>query len=318
MFMIQDSLNVLNEILYDFKHDLSNLNAEIYFNCLHIREAEERLKSLNGEDSDDFKIFSPRSMNEQFRERIESIISSKIEFEKKNNKLQVEKEVLQSKINKLEEIVRRENDNYTVLSTQEKDRQRIARELHDTSLQNLTHLIHMIELCRMYIDDDPLKAKMELSSITNSLKEIIGEIRDTIFDLRPMTFDDLGLKAAFERLFEKIYEKNKYEIVLNIEDVSCENEMTLLYLYRVVQEGLVNIVKHANAKKIIFRCKVLNSVCYVDLDDDGQGFDIENELREDKHFGLSLIRERIEELNGKVYISSVRGEGTKIHVEIPV
>lgn len=316
--MMQDSYNILNEILYDLRHKLSNLNAEIHFNCLHIREAEERLKSLDGEASDDFKIFSPRSMTEQFRERIESVISSKDEFEKKNNELQVEKEELQSKISKLEEIVRREDINYTVLSVQEKDRQRIARELHDTSLQNLTHLIHVIELCKMQIDDDPLKAKMELSAISNSLREIIGEIRDTIFNLRPMTFDDLGLKAAFERLFEKINEKSEYEIVLNIEDVSCENEMILLYLYRVVQEGLSNIVKHANAKKIVFKCKVLNSVCYVDLDDDGQGFNIEDGLREDKHFGLSLIRERIEELNGKVYISSVRGEGTKIHIEIPV
>ena len=315
---MQNNLNILNEILYDFKHEFSDLNAEIYSNSLHIREAEECLKSLNSEDSDDFKIFSPRSMTEQLRERIESIISSKIEFEEKNKELQVEKEALWSKINKLEEIVRQENENYAVLSAQEKDRQRIARELHDTSLQNLTHLIHMIELCRMYIDDDPLKAKMELSSISNSLREIISEIRDTIFDLRPMTFDDLGLKAAFERLFEKINEKNDYEIVLNIDDVSCENEMTLLYLYRIVQEGLSNIVKHANAKKIVFRCKFLNSVCYVDLDDDGQGFDIEDGLRRDRHYGLSLMRERIEELNGKVYISSVRGEGTKIHIEIPV
>lgn len=316
--MMQDSFNILSEILNDLRCELSNLNAEIYLNNLHIRKAEERLKLLNDEESDDLKIFSPRSMTEQIRDRIENVISSKIEYEKKNNELQVEKDVLQSKIDKLEEIVKQENDNYTVLSAQEKDRQRIARELHDTSLQNLTHLIHMIELCGMYIDKDPQKAKMELAVISNSLKKIIGEIRDTVFDLRPMTFDDLGLKAAFERLLEKINEKNEYEIELNIDDVSCENEMTLLYLYRVVQEGLNNIVKHANAKKIVLKCKVLNSVCFMDLNDDGQGFDIEDGLKGGKHFGLSLIRERIEELNGKVNISSVKGEGTKIHIEIPV
>ena len=318
VFMIQDSFNILSEILNDLRRDLSNLNAEIYFNSLHIKKAEERLKSLNGEESDDFKIFSPRSMTEQFKERIESIVSSKVEFEKKNNELQVEKDLLQSKIDKLEEIVRQENDHYTILSVQEKDRQRIARELHDTSLQNLTHLIHSIELCGMYIDDDPQKAKMELTVISNNLREIVSEIRDTIFDLRPMTFDDLSLKAAFERLFEKIKGKNEYELVLNIDDVSCENEMKLLYLYKIVQEGLNNIIKHANAKKIIFKCKVLNSVCFVDLDDDGKGFDIKDGINGNKHFGLSLIKERIEELDGSVNISSVRGEGTKIHIEIPV
>lgn len=316
--MMQDSINILNEIINDLRRELSNLNAEIYLNQLHIREAGERLKSLNDEESDDFKIFSPRSMTEQFRDRIENVISSKVEFEKKNNELQAEKGVLQSKIDKLEEIVRQENDSYTVLSAQEKDRQRIARELHDTSLQNLTHLIHMIELCEMYIDDDPQKAKLELAVISSSLREIISEIRDTIFDLRPLIFDDFDLRTVFERLIGKINEKNEYEIVLNIDDVSCENEMTLLCLYRVVQEGLNNIVKHASAKKIVFSCKALNSVCFVDLDDDGQGFDLEDILKGDKHFGLSLIRDRIEELNGKVNISSVRGEGTKIHIEIPV
>ena len=316
--MMQDNFNILNEVLNDLRCDLSDLNAEIYLNCLHIRETEERLKSLKGEESDNFKIFSPRSMTEQFQERIESVINSKTEFEKRNNELQVKKNILQRKINNLEEILRQKNDNYAVLTAQEKDRQRIAGELHDTSLQNLTHLIHMIELCGMHIDNDPQKAKIELLVISSSLRKIMGEIRDIIFDLRSMTFDDLGLKAAFERLLEKINEKNEYDIVSDIDDVSCENEMTLMYLYRVIQEGLNNIVKHSDAKKIIFRCKVFDCICFMDLEDDGKGFDIEDGLKGERHFGLLLIRERVEELNGKVYISSVRGEGTKIHIEIPV
>ena len=86
-----------------------------------------------------------------------------------------------------------------------------------------------------------------------------------------------------------------------------------------MQEGLSNIIKHAKAKKIYFNCRVLNSVCHMDLEDDGQGFDIEDDkLNGYKHFGLSLMRERVEQLNGKINIFSVRGEGTKIHVEIPI
>ena len=316
--MIQDSFHILSEILDDFKRELSDLNAQIYLNRLNIREAEERKKALDGDESDDFKIFSPRSMTGQFKERIESVISSKVEFEKKNEELQAKKENLQEKIDRLEKIIRQENDNYTVLTAQEKDRQRIARELHDTSLQNLTHLIHVIEICGMHIDNDPQKAKTELSEMSSSLREIVDEIRDIIFDLRPMTFDDLGLKAAFELLLEKTREKNDYEIISDIDDVSCENEMSLLYLYRVVQEGLNNIVKHAKAKKIVFRCKIVNSFCFVDLEDDGQGFNIKDGLEGDKQFGISLIRERVEELNGKVNLSSVSGEGTKIHIEIPI
>lgn len=313
---MQDSFNILNEILNDLKCDLSDLNAEIYLNCLQIREAEERLRSLNCEETEEFKIFSPRSMTEQFKEKIDNAIYSKKEYLKKDKELQVKKNILQGKIDKLEEILRQVNNSFTALTVQ-KDRQRIAGELHDTSLQNITHLIHIVELCGMYIDDDPQKAKKELLVISGNLKKIIEEIRNIIFDLRPIAFDDLGLKAAFERLLEKVNEKNEYDIVSDIDDVSCENEMILMHLYRVIQEGLNNIVKHANAKKITFICKVFNSVCFMDLVDDGQGFDIE-ELKGEKHFGLSLIRERVEEINGKVHISSVRGEGTKIHIEIPV
>ena len=77
----------------------------------------------------------------------------------------------------------------------ETERKRIVSELHDTSLQNIAHLVHMIELASLYIDKDPARAKMELNSVSK-------DIRSTIFNLRPMTFDDLGLKASFERLLD--------------------------------------------------------------------------------------------------------------------
>ena len=228
--MIQDSFNTLNDILIDLKRELSDLNAQIYQNRLYIREAEEQLKSLENEETEDFKIFSPRSMTEQLRERIGSATSLKLEFEKNNYNLYNKREILEKKIKRLEEVIKQGNENFVALNAQEKDRQRIARDLHDTAIQNLTHLIHKIELCEMYIENNPQRAKLELSAVGNSLREIVGEIRDTVFDLRPMSFEDLGLKAAFERLLEKVNEKDEYEVTFYIEDVSCENEMTLLYL----------------------------------------------------------------------------------------
>lgn len=89
-----------------------------------------------------------------------------------------------------------ENNNLTIFKVQEEERQRIARDLHDTSLQNLTHLIHKIELSSLYIDKDPIQAKLELSIVEKSLRKTIEEIRNIIYDLRPMSFDDLGLKNA--------------------------------------------------------------------------------------------------------------------------
>ena len=318
--MTQDSFNILSEIMIDLKHELSDLNAQIHFNRLHIRDAEERLKVFRNDGSDDFKLFSPRSISisERFKEEIENVVSCKTEYEKKNDELYENRAKLEKRIERLEGIIRQENNDVTILNAQEEERQRIARDLHDTSLQNLIHLIHRIELCGMYIDEDSFKAKSELAMISDGLRDVMSEIRDTVLNLRPMPFDNLGLKDALQRLFERVNEKNDFEIVLDIDDVSCENEMLLLCLYRVVQEGLNNIVKHSGANKIIFSCKVLNSVCSINLTDDGQGFDVEESLKEDEHYGLNLMRERVENVDGKISFFSVRGEGTKIQIEVPI
>ena len=118
------------------------------------------------------------------------------------------------KLNNLGKIKEKEviNQRLQILDIQEKERQRIARDLHDSSLQNLSHLLHNVELSSLYVDEDPVKAKLELAVVNSRLKSIIQEIRDTIFDLRPMTFDDLGLKEAFERLVYKLRESSKFNI----------------------------------------------------------------------------------------------------------
>ena len=207
--------------------------------------------------------------------------------------------------------------NMDFLNMQEKDRQRIARDLHDTSLQNLTHLIHKIELSSMYIDKDPVRAKLELSIIGKRLRETIDEIRGIIFDLRPMTFDDLGLKAALENLLINLCEEGDYQIVSDIEDVSCENNLIMVSIYRLAQEAIQNVRKHANADKIIFRCMKKEDRCILEIEDNGDGFaklpDDEN-----RHFGVLLMKERVNFLSGEIDIVSKENEGTKVHISIPL
>lgn len=211
-----------------------------------------------------------------------------------------------------------ENHNLTILNIQEQDRQRIARDLHDISLQNLTHLIHKIELSSMYIDTDPIQAKLELSIINKRLRETIDEIRSIIFDLRPMTFDDLGLKVALERLLVSIREECSCEVESDIDDVSCENNLVLVSIYRLCQESLINFYKHAEANKLFFSCKSVDDKCLLNIVDNGKGFESEKPDDGKKHFGFSLMRERVALLNGKIDIYSEPGKGTKIYIEIPL
>lgn len=317
--MIRDNNDILIGMLSALRQQLSDIDAEIHRNLLYIKEEETSVKNLENADDEELKMFYPRIDNNLQRDEIKKANIRKTDYEKKNVVLYERKTLLENMIEQMEIAIGQEGQKTTALYFQEEERKRISRDLHDTALQNLVHLIHKIELCNLYIDEDPIKAKLELSLVSKGLKEIVDEIRDTIFDLRPMSFDDLGLKASFERLLESVNKNNKYEIISDIDDVSCENNLTLLYIYRVVQESLNNIVKHAEAEKILFRCKSVDDVCFIDIEDDGKGFYKEyEELKEDKHFGISLMQERIELLNGKIDISSLEGNGTKIHMEIPL
>lgn len=212
-----------------------------------------------------------------------------------------------------------QDENLKVLYIQELDRKRIAQDLHDISLQNLAHLTHKLELAGMMIDSDPVGAKLELHLVNKKLHETMDEIRNIIFDLRPMSFDDLGLKASFERLLGIINEKNEYEMILDISDVSCENDLVLVNIFRIVKEILTNIVKHAKASRIEFSCYQENEICYISISDNGVGFD-ENTLDNlmGKHFGISFTRERINLLGGKLLIQSHVGGGVNVSIEIPL
>lgn len=311
------SYNVLTNLLEEMQQEMQELDAQIKNNLACIKEAEIYIKGVRDAESEDFKVFSP--MNEELihKEEIEKSSDKKADCEEKNKILIHKREIISSRIKKLNNILDREKQDFSVIKIQEEDRKRIAGELHDTSLQNLTHLIHKIELSSMYIDTDPLQAKLELSVISKRLKEIIDEIRGTIFDLRPMSFDDLGMKAALERLIDTVNENGKFEIDYEIDDVPCETKSVLVSIYRIVKEAFNNIVRHAEAKKIFFRFKNGDDKCIIEIEDDGKGFE-ENLIDGQKHFGVSLIRERVELLNGNVTITSSENNGTKIYVEIPL
>lgn len=312
-----DDYQALAEIVQELRDELKKIDEKIKYNLQCIKEAEVYARLLTDSEPEDFKIFSPRNAENVHKEEIAKAFQEKENCKCKNEQLLARKDLLQKQIKVLSNILEHRNDGMTVLNIQEEDRQRIARDLHDTSLQNLAHLIHKIELSSLYIDEDTIKAKLELSVVNNILKKTIDEIRNIIFDLRPMTFDDLGFRAALERLLAALNENQKYFLETDIDDVSCENNLILVSVYRVVQECLNNIDKHAEAEKIIFFCKNQEGNCEITIQDDGKGFDPECPP-EGKHFGLSLMQERIRLINGRISISSKEGEGTCIKIEVPV
>ena len=206
----------------------------------------------------------------------------------------------------------------TVLSIQEAERQRIARDLHDTSLQNLTHIVHQLELFGLYMEKDPLKANLELLSIKKGLKSVIDEIRDIIFDLRPMTFDDLGLKETFELFFQNLKSTTDFEFVLDIDQIDSKDQNILLNIYRIVVECVYNAMEHSEGKHIHFSCKNIDNCCILKIEDDGKGFVKEDVLSKKNHYGLSVMYERVNMLDGEIDFNTIVDEGTKICISIPL
>ena len=213
-----------------------------------------------------------------------------------------------------------------VLDVQEKERSRIARELHDSSLQNLTHLIHVLELSSMYMDEDPIRAKLELESCTQNLRQIIHDIRDTIFNLRPMTFDDLGFRQCIKNEIDSLKLQFKdIDIVYEVDDIIFPEQseskeicsLFLVTLYRVIQEALMNSLKHSEASNIIVSIKNFENDIVAEVKDNGRGFVLEEVSKNsDKHFGISIMKERISLLEGIINISTDTN-GTVIQIKVP-
>lgn len=236
---------------------------------------------------------------------------------KKNEFLEENKRELEIKENHRGDIF---NKRLQILDIQEKERHRIARDLHDTTLQNLSHLVHNIELSSLYIDKDPIRARLELEVVNKKLKSVIQEMRNIIFDLRPMTFDDFGIKESFERLVDKLKETSKISIDYNIDNINCNNSLILMTIFRIVEECLNNTIKHSGGSKIFFEIKKDdNDNCIIVVSDNGVSFDSKNiSSSKDGHFGLCILEERVKLLSGTMQIDSKPEHGTTIKILVPL
>ena len=208
---------------------------------------------------------------------------------------------------------------FSAIDVQEKERQRIARDLHDTSLQDLTHLVHKVELSSLYIDQDPVKAKLELATIESGLRKVIDDIRNRIYDLRPMTFDDLGLREALLNLFPLLNHDGKFEILMDIDEIDEkfdeeEKNFFLIMIYHIIKECVMNSIKHSGGNRIEVSLKQKAIVYLIKIKDNGTGFDIKEAAKKDRNFGLHVVEERVFLLGGEMRIDTQNG--TSIEIEI--
>lgn len=210
-----------------------------------------------------------------------------------------------------------------ILETQEYDRNRMARDLHDSSVQVLTGMVHKAEFCMRLMDMDTVRVKLELQTMIDSIKSVINEMRDIIYDLRPMSFMNLGLISTVDNFIMQLQKNSELDISFSHD----ENEPELLPIwnvtvFRVIQEACNNVVKHAKAKKMKITVRYYKEHAKIDIRDDGIGFDVESQKQTEekccKNFGLSMMKERVILLGGTLSVESIINKGTKICATIPL
>lgn len=201
-----------------------------------------------------------------------------------------------------------------LVATQEREREKIARDLHDGVGQSLVALKINLGLLPIRQEDEPLKR--HASKTVKMVDDAIAEIRGVIGNLKPAELKKDGLSDGIRSLCGKLGALSGIRFRCNITEAMPEwNETEELNIYRIVQECLTNIIKHAKATEADINLLALNDSAFlISVIDNGRGFDMQNV---NSGFGLNTIRERADMLGAKMVIDSTEGEGTRVILEIP-
>ena len=311
---------------------------------IEIEQIDAMIKQIAQDVDTAFEIFSPRQKKNDFaKQEIDKLLSHKEELKEtvaslteSANELEEDIQAIRVALGHPVEV----NDNYIedeyiesvyyedttygmkILEQQENERSRIARDLHDSVVQVLTNLVHKCEICSKIMDVDGIRAKLELEIMSRNLREAISEMRNVIYDLRPMSFDDLGLNVTLESFINDVKSRTNMEITFNVEGTpNVLPSIMQLTIFRVVQEATNNSIKHSKGKKLDIVFKYDSDNIYLNIKDDGIGIEKENdENKQSLHtgFGLDMMKERVALLNGKIDVLTAEDGGTSIEVIIPI
>ncbi len=211
-----------------------------------------------------------------------------------------------------------------IITSEEDERKRVSRELHDTTLQDLSAVIMHIDMCKLHPDEITTEKIDAIRRIVlNSWEGVIS----TIQNLRPSLLDDLGLSSAIKSLLDIHLGERGINYFMNADGLAemrfrPEVEITL---FRIAQESITNIARHARADNVFVLFKLAGNTVILDIEDDGVGFDMDGifnppapDVKMSRGLGLLGMRERVNLINGQLEVCSLQGLGTQINVRLPL
>ncbi len=335
LFNKKELLDFLSELLAEVFEEQGKIRQQIQNYNDEIQKINQEIAQIVNNENTGDSSFSPFAAKEEKRKQEYLLQISELQtliFDLQDRMVYIQDRI--EKIKSLSIIVdqqiqqktKKEDSSFEkirILEVQEMERKRISMDLHDTTVQNLTMLVHKTELCQKLLDMDLVRAKLELITMGDVLRAAINELREMIYQLRPMSIDDIGLVATLHRLIKQSeLEENTVAIRLNVinEEIPI-TPVTNITLFRIIQEAYQNTKKYAKAQEFYITIIYEENKIRLSLMDDGIGFDneeIKNRKEKDKHFGFYIMQERIDLLSGTIKIDSGRNKGTRIEIEVPL
>lgn len=208
-----------------------------------------------------------------------------------------------------------------IIQAQESIRERVAQRLHDGPTQSLANVVLTAEICEKLVQSDPRRALSELGNLKGRVNATLQETRKFIFELRPMTLDDLGLVATLRRYTADI--AARYQVQVPLTAPQGERRLPKEFevaTFRVAQEALLNAVTHSRATVIQVMAAWPADGFVLVVEDNGGGFNVEQALARAMNrqtIGIASMQERAEMLGGWLRIESTPGRGTRIELSIP-
>lgn len=205
-----------------------------------------------------------------------------------------------------------------IIEAQEEERKRIAKDIHDGIGQMLTALKFNVEGINI---DNSESLPRKIEDLKNLSKELIQGVRMATFNLTPPELTDHGIASALQTLTSKLAKLTNKNIVFeNTSNFNARfDSLTEINLYRISQEAVNNAIKYAESNFILVKINHSKLLLSISIEDDGKGFDLkEITKRKTKGMGLIFMEERIKYINGRLFINSEKGVGTKITINAPI
>jgi signal transduction histidine kinase len=195
------------------------------------------------------------------------------------------------------------------------ERTRLARELHDSATQTIFSMNLSVQAARMLAEKDPGRVAEQLDRLQELARSAVGEIQVLVSQLRPRSMGEEGLPAALRRLVAEREARDGLQIRLEVTGDRRLPEPVSVGLYRIVQEALNNVAKHAGTGEALVRLNLAEEPRWLEVEDRGTGFDPGGVSLKSGHVGLAVMAERAHELGWRLSCNSQPGHGTRIRVE---